>query len=110
MSLESAKSFIAKMQNDDNFAKSFIACCSDRETRGAFIKEKGFEFTKVEIDEAREALIKASGVSCCGFICEEGGLCLHCQKCVYNYVCMGTCIFEDRSWCKNVSKVWWFML
>ena len=69
MSLESAKKFVEKMQQNDNFAKSFFAC-TDPEERKAFIKENGFEFTKEEIDEAREGIDVAGG-SCCGVTCEN---------------------------------------
>ncbi len=69
MSLESAKEFIEKMQHDDNFAKSFFTC-SGFEDRKAFIKEKGFEFTKEEIDEAMQ-VIEVSGGKCCGGTCES---------------------------------------
>lgn len=69
MSLESAKEFVKKMQEEDDFAKSFFAS-SDPEARKDFIKEKGFDFTKEEIDEARNG-IEVSGGSCCGRTCES---------------------------------------
>lgn len=69
MSLESAKKFVEKMQKDDNFAKSFFAC-SDPEARKSFIKEHGFDFTKEEVDEAREG-IEVAGGTCCGRTCEQ---------------------------------------
>ncbi len=68
MSLESAKKFVEKMQNDDAFAKSFFSM-ADPEGRKAFIKDNGFEFTKEELDEAREG-IDVSGGKCCGHTCE----------------------------------------
>ena len=73
MSLEGAKKFIEKIQKDDDFAKSFFAC-SDLEARREFIKEHGFEFTKQEIDEARDGISVAGG-SCCGFTCEKEHSC-----------------------------------
>ncbi len=77
MSIESAKQFVKKMQDDDNFAKSFFAC-SDPEERTAFIKDNGFEFTKEEIDEAKEG-IDVSGGKCCGQTCEND----HKKGCTY---------------------------
>ena len=73
MSLESAKKFVEKMQQDDNFAKSFFAC-TDPEARKEFIKEKGFEFTKEEIDEAKVGL-DVSGGKCCGYTHEASPGC-----------------------------------
>jgi predicted ribosomally synthesized peptide with nif11-like leader len=80
MSFESAKEFVAKIQNDENFAKSFFAL-TDHEARKAFIKEKGFDFTKEEIDEAREGIDVAGGIglSCC--VHHEGPLVETCYKC-----------------------------
>ncbi len=69
MSLESAKKFVEKLQNEDDFAKSFFAC-TDLEDRKAFIKDNGFEFTKEEIDEARGNIDVSAG-SCCGVTCES---------------------------------------
>lgn len=69
MSLESAKNFVEKMQEDDDFAKSFFTCKSTEEKRD-FIKEKGFDFTKEEMEEAMKDL-NISGGSCCGQICES---------------------------------------
>ncbi len=68
MSLESAKAFVKKMQEDDEFAKSFFAC-NEPESRKDFIKDKGFEFTKEEAEEAQQG-IDISGGSCCGRTCE----------------------------------------
>ena len=94
MSLESAKQFVQKMQDDENFAKSFFSC-ADPESKKNFIKDNGFEFTKEEIDEAREN-IDVSGGKCCGWRNEScwkegseqtcpnettgGDGCLHSQK------------------------------
>ncbi len=69
MSVESAKKFVEKMQEDDNFAKSFFAC-NDPEARKKFITNNGFDFTREEIDNAKEGLDIAGG-RCCGFTCES---------------------------------------
>jgi predicted ribosomally synthesized peptide with nif11-like leader len=62
MSLESAKAFVAKIQQDETFAKSFFAL-SAPEARKDFIKEAGFEFTKEEIDQAREGIDASGGAN-----------------------------------------------
>jgi predicted ribosomally synthesized peptide with nif11-like leader len=64
MSLESAKAFVKKMQEDDDFQKAFFIC-SAPEARKKFIKDNGFDFTKEEIDEARQDY-DVSGGNCCG--------------------------------------------
>ena len=69
MSLESAKAFLKKMQEDDEFAKSFFSC-SEPEAKKTFIKDNGYEFTKEEIEEAQQG-IDISGGSCCGKTCEN---------------------------------------
>ena len=78
MSLESAKLFVKKIQEDDEFAKSFFAC-SDPEGRTGFIKDKGFEFTKEEADEARQG-VDVSGGDCCGHTCEDD----YCHNAIVN--------------------------
>ncbi len=70
MSLESAKAFIEKMQKNDDFAQSFFAC-SEPEARKAFIKEKGYDFTKEELDEVRVGFDEVAGGKCCGHSCEH---------------------------------------
>jgi predicted ribosomally synthesized peptide with nif11-like leader len=56
MSIESAKLFIHRMKTDGEFAEK-VTECKDSETRTAFIKSEGFDFTTEEIKEARGALV-----------------------------------------------------
>ena len=78
MSIESAKKFVKKIQENDDFAKSFFACASSEE-RKIFIKENGFEFTKEEINEVKEGITVAGG-TCCGHTHEH-------SSCDENYPC-----------------------
>ena len=50
MSIEAAKSFIERMKTDEVFAKK-VTACKDAETRMAFAKDSGFDFTAAEIRE-----------------------------------------------------------
>lgn len=50
MSVESAKAFIEKVKNDEEFAKKVIEC-KDAEGRMTLAKDAGFNFTAEEIKE-----------------------------------------------------------
>ena len=50
MSVESAKAFIKKVKNDEDFSKK-VKECKDAEGRMALVKEAGFDFTAAEIKE-----------------------------------------------------------
>ncbi|MEQ8168683.1 MAG: Nif11-like leader peptide family natural product precursor [Candidatus Eremiobacterota bacterium] len=55
MSIEAAKAFIERMKTDEDFAKK-VAACKDAETRKAFVKNEGFEFTLEELTSYRSEL------------------------------------------------------
>ncbi len=55
MSIESAKAFLEKMKNDEDFRKE----CGEKsspEDRMKFVKENGFEFTKEEFEQVKTQL------------------------------------------------------
>ena len=60
MSIESARKFVEKLQEEDNFAKGFFAC-TDSDERKKFIKDKGFEFTREEVDKVKEEISVSGG-------------------------------------------------
>jgi predicted ribosomally synthesized peptide with nif11-like leader len=69
MSIESAKAFLERMRNDEDFRKS-VEEIATAEERMEYVKEAGFDFTKDEIashkDElTEEELVKAAGGSGC---------------------------------------------
>ncbi len=55
MSIEAVKLFFNKMKTDEDFAKK-VTECKDAETRMAFVKKSGFNFTAEEIKGARREL------------------------------------------------------
>jgi len=55
MSLDSARAFLARMNTDANFAKSFRNA-KDRENRAKLAQAAGFHFTRAELNEARGAM------------------------------------------------------
>jgi predicted ribosomally synthesized peptide with nif11-like leader len=50
MSIESAKAFLEKVKNDEDFRKS-VGEIATTEQRMEFVKEAGFDFTKEEIEK-----------------------------------------------------------
>ena len=55
MSIESAKAFLERVKNDEDFRKELEAQASAEE-RIKFVKAQGFDFTKEEIDSQKEEL------------------------------------------------------
>ncbi|MDD2582922.1 MAG: Nif11-like leader peptide family natural product precursor [Desulfuromonadaceae bacterium] len=55
MSIESAQTFLERMKTDEEFAKNVMAC-KDAESRKAYVKEAGFDFTPEEALELRGEL------------------------------------------------------
>lgn len=55
MSIESAKAFLDRMKTDEEFTKG-VTACKDADTRMAFIKDKGFDFTVPEITSVKGEL------------------------------------------------------
>lgn len=55
MSIESAKAFLDRMKTDEEFAKKVIAC-KNADTRMAYIKNEGFDFTVAEINTVKDEL------------------------------------------------------
>ncbi len=52
MSMESAKAFMERMKNDEDFCKKVIEC-KDNEARKAFVEKEGLDFTPDDIEELR---------------------------------------------------------
>ena len=55
MSIESAKAFLERVENDEDFRKELVDRTSAEE-RIKFVKLEGFDFTKEEIDSLKQAL------------------------------------------------------
>jgi predicted ribosomally synthesized peptide with nif11-like leader len=55
MSIESAKAFLERVKNDEDFRKELEEQASAAE-RIKFVKAQGFDFTKEEIDSHKEEL------------------------------------------------------
>ena len=76
MSVVSAKAFIEKVKNDEDFAKK-LGALKDGKARMEFVKAAGFSFTKEEIAKVKEEqgltddeLDNVAGG--CGHACLEG--------------------------------------
>ena len=55
MSMKSAQLFIARIKNDEDFARK-VRECRDAEGRMAFVRQEGFDFTAAEIRQVSEEL------------------------------------------------------
>lgn len=55
MSVKSAKAFLEKVKDDEDFRKA-VGEIASKEERMAFIKKAGFEFSKEELDEVQSDL------------------------------------------------------
>jgi len=49
MSIESARAYVDKMKNDENFRNKVLAC-ENAEKRMEFVKTQGFDFSQEEIN------------------------------------------------------------
>jgi len=73
MSIESAKAYVERMKNDEDFREK-VTACRDGETRIAFVKEAGYEFTAEDIELVRAELSEedimaiAGGEKVCGIL------------------------------------------
>jgi predicted ribosomally synthesized peptide with nif11-like leader len=62
MSVDSAKTYINRMREDDAFRKT-INDCIDEDANWAFIKTQGFEFTVEEFKKAQDEIYKEHGIT-----------------------------------------------
>jgi len=79
MSLESAKSFVERMETDEDF-RNMVNKCKDSEARKALVRQEGFDFTAEEIKQfsaqlSDEALDAVVGAGCGHFIIDGTNLC-----------------------------------
>ncbi len=75
MSIESAKTFLDRIQNDEEL-KNKIAALGSKAERIEFIKGEGFDFTEEEFNQARkeltpESLDEVAGGGHCGYTHES---------------------------------------
>ena len=79
MSMESAKQFVKRMQEDEAFAAA-VGKLDGKEARTAFLKQGGFDFTQEELASAASEMnaVDVVGGRCCGMTCEME--CPHCFK------------------------------
>ena len=61
MTVESAKSYITRMRNDEPFRK-MINASEDETANWALLKEHGYEFTVEEFKTATEEIYKEYGI------------------------------------------------
>lgn len=61
MSVESAKSYIARMREDDAFRRT-VNDGTDEAATWAFLKENGYEFTVTEFKQATEEIYAERGI------------------------------------------------
>ncbi|HLN23300.1 MAG TPA: Nif11-like leader peptide family natural product precursor [Patescibacteria group bacterium] len=62
MSVDSAKTYINRMREDDAFRKT-INDCIDEDANWAFIKTQDFEFTVEEFKKAQDEIYKEHGIT-----------------------------------------------
>ena len=81
MSVESAKKFVNRMQEDKSFAKA-MEKLDGKEMRIALLKQEGFAFTMEELISAASEMnaVDVVGGKCCGQTCEKEP-CPHLHKC-----------------------------
>lgn len=76
MSVESAKKFVEKMKNDQDYLKKVSELKSGKE-RLEFARTEGFDFTEAEMKEATSALSDeeldaVAGGAACAKVCKWG--------------------------------------
>ncbi|WP_366923919.1 Nif11-like leader peptide family natural product precursor [Metallumcola ferriviriculae] len=78
MSVESAKKFLEKVKNDEDF-KNKLSGLKNEQERLDFSKAEGFDFSVAELTEANGGELSdndldevAGGISACGKICKWG--------------------------------------
>jgi predicted ribosomally synthesized peptide with nif11-like leader len=71
MSIESAKAFLERVRNDEDFRKT-VGEIATAEERMEFVKGAGFDFTKEEIKSNLDELSEADEVYC---RCPSGDRC-----------------------------------
>jgi len=77
MSLESAKAFVERMQNDEDFRQK-VTECEDSELRKELVQKEGFDFSVQELKECTKELSDEELDSVAGGkYCNYGGLDWH---------------------------------
>ena len=81
MSIESAKAFLERVENDEDFRKELVDRTSAEE-RMKFAKAQGFDFIKEEIDSLKDELsdddLDAVAGGWCGSDCSSD--CVNCSS------------------------------
>ena len=62
MSMESAKSYIERMRNDEAFRAAVNALSEDEEKSWAFVKGQGYDFSMSEFRQAQEKIYQEYGI------------------------------------------------
>ncbi|TWH76148.1 putative ribosomally synthesized peptide with nif11-like leader [Azomonas agilis] len=63
MSVESAKTYITRMRNDEDFRRIINAASEDEAASWALIKEHGYDFTMQDFQLARDEIYKEYGIT-----------------------------------------------
>lgn len=63
MSVESAKTYITRMRNDEEFRHMINAVSEDEKASWALIKEQGYDFSMQEFQLARDEIYKEYGIT-----------------------------------------------
>ncbi|TRW89618.1 Nif11-like leader peptide family natural product precursor [Candidatus Methylobacter oryzae] len=62
MSVESAIAYIKRMRSDEVF-RSTVNACEDEQANWSYLKEQGFEFSRQEFLQARDAIYAEYGIT-----------------------------------------------
>lgn len=76
MSIQSGKAFVERMKNDEDFRKK-VNECKDHDSRTAYVKKEGFDFTADELKKvagelSEESLDAVVGGKWCDYVCNPG--------------------------------------
>lgn len=62
MTVESARSYITRMREDEVFRRT-VNDCTDEDANWAFLRESGYEFSLQEFKEAQDLIYKEYGIT-----------------------------------------------
>ncbi len=62
MSVQSAKTYITRMREDETFRR-IVNDCEDEAANWTFLKENGFEFTLSEFKHAQDEIYQEHGIT-----------------------------------------------
>lgn len=63
MSVESAKTYITRMRNDEEFRRMVNAISEDETASWALLKEQGYDFSMQDFQKARDEIYAEYGIT-----------------------------------------------